>query len=218
MSRVLWIERLDELEPGRGLAEAVAWLASPEVAEREAARSAPMDLADAAPLGPVRGAARLLRRGLLRALAARLLSCQEEDVLFERGEQGGVRLLAPSPAYASSAGRGSWSVVALGPVPLGVDVELATPEPPLPIDLLNPGEQASLAALPPAERPAAFARLWVTKEAYAKAIGQPLEAVLGIKVQADVKFRGRAQVIAAWVQRPEPSPRKRGEGLRGQLT
>ncbi|MEU8843662.1 4'-phosphopantetheinyl transferase superfamily protein [Streptomyces roseus] len=65
------------------------------------------------------------------------------------------------------------ALLAFGAAPLGVDVE-ALPEPELVSELagwLHARETAELEAGPEAERPAAFARTWVRKEAYLKGLG-----------------------------------------------
>jgi 4'-phosphopantetheinyl transferase len=60
--------------------------------------------------------------------------------------------------------------------PVGVDIE-EVPEPAAVDDVapaLHPGEQEELAALPAAERPVAFSRVWARKEAYLKGTGAGL--------------------------------------------
>ncbi|WP_406062386.1 4'-phosphopantetheinyl transferase superfamily protein [Streptomyces sp. NBC_01077] len=68
---------------------------------------------------------------------------------------------------------GPLALLALGPAPVGVDVE-ELPQPRtvgLVGGRLHPREAAELAGLTEGERPAAFARCWVRKEAYLKGIG-----------------------------------------------
>lgn len=184
-----WIRSLDEITPGRGLDEALVWLVSPSLADGAAARATREDLADAASLPPRRGAERLLRRRLVRALAALAFDIEPASVGFARAEDGTQSLVAPACAYCSVAGRDGWSVVALGPRPLGVDVECAAIAPPLPIDLFEVSEQLAIHALPIAERAEVFARLWVAKEAWAKASGRPLEAALKSNIAQPLRLR-----------------------------
>lgn len=65
------------------------------------------------------------------------------------------------------------ALLAFADAPVGVDVE-RVPEPQVVAEVagqLHPAEEAELAGLPPAERPAAFARVWTRKEAYLKGEG-----------------------------------------------
>lgn len=194
-----WIDDLDQIERGSGLGEAVVWLASPDVAARQAAHPMTVDLADAASLGRLRGAARLLRRSLVRALGARALGADPGALRFERTE-GATRLVAPFTGFVSGAARDGWSLVALGPRPLGVDLERRTPEPPLPMDLFHPEERARLAALSETERSEAFARLWVAKEAHAKAATLPLDAALQAPAPERVVLQVTGDFVAAVFQ------------------
>ena len=145
-----WIGRLDEA-PARldgplvwiaRHADAHAWpLPPPE----------PADLADAASARREGGGGRVLRRRLLRALAARVFDRHPCAIRFTRDARGapGVEDL---PAFVSAAGctadGEAWSAVALAPGPVGVDLE----------------------AGPPTD---ALAR-WTLTEAYLKALGQGL--------------------------------------------
>lgn len=203
-----WIERLDEAPTDLG--QAVLWVVPPEAVDPAGAHATPEDLADAAPLGPERGAARLARRRLLRALAARVLAVEPHTLGFERSRVGSVRLTSPTCAYASVAGRDGWAMVAIGPRPLGVDLEAAEPEPSLPLDLLHPDERDRLTRLGAAERGAAFARLWVVKEAYAKASGVALETVLKSLEPTRQSFaaevRRCAEMFAAAVEQARSAP------------
>lgn len=64
--------------------------------------------------------------------------------------------------------------VAVGDVPLGVDVEQVAGEP---VEhVLSAAERELFAALPPERRAAAFARTWTRKEAVLKALGLGLTA------------------------------------------
>ncbi|MFI4973937.1 MAG: 4'-phosphopantetheinyl transferase family protein [Caulobacterales bacterium] len=176
---IRWVLDLGEVA---GLEHGWAWpvrLDGPQASRALAGcRPSGDDLADAARLtNSAAGARRLLRRRLLRALAARALGAATDRVSIARDERGGVRVTTPGPAFASIAARGDWALLAVGPTALGVDIEL-TPEPPPPADLLHPREQALLAACPGPSRTERTWRIWVAKEAFAKASGWPLDRAL----------------------------------------
>ena len=186
-----WIERLEEAP--RDLSEPLVWVVRLDGAEAQAAEVRPADLADAAALGSARGAERLIRRRLLRALAGRALGVHPDAVIVERNTAGAPRIVAPEPLCVSHAGRAGWAALAIARTRVGVDVDLAAPESPLPLDLLHPDDRARLAALPAPALPRAFAELWVVKEAYAKASGLTLDAVLAgypVRTRED----GRAEI------------------------
>ena len=147
----------------------------------EALRSAPAtvdDLTDAAHLGPIKGAARLIRRRLLRAYAASTLGVAPATVSLGRSAQGGLYVLGPTHLFASVAGRGDWTALALSDRPVGVDVEIRPPEHPLPLNLLHPRERRTLEALSGPIRDLAFLRFWTAREAYVKAQEKGLPAEL----------------------------------------
>lgn len=86
------------------------------------------------------------------------------------------------PVHFSLSHSGRLALVAVGPVPVGVDVEELTA--PSAVDevagQLHPREVAELSALDPGERPAAFGRAWVRKEAYLKGLGLGLSRSLAL--------------------------------------
>lgn len=193
---VRWIEELSEASGGFGTP--LIWLVRlhGEAAGRALKRvpASRAELADAAALAdPHRAAARLIRLRLLRALAAQALAVRPDAAALERTSSGGLALRFPESAFASTAGRGGWAVLALARHPIGVDVETFPPEAPVPLDLLHPAEQAGLAELDPAARDRAFLRIWTAKEAYAKAASTPLDQVLA---EARVHEQAGARVIA----------------------
>ncbi|MCJ0873393.1 4'-phosphopantetheinyl transferase superfamily protein [Streptomyces sp. AP-93] len=77
------------------------------------------------------------------------------------------------PVHFSLSHSGRLALVALGPVPVGADVERLPPASAVRelAGQLHPREAAELEALDPAERPEAFGRVWVRKEAYLKGLG-----------------------------------------------
>jgi phosphopantetheinyl transferase len=152
-----WITNLDAAP---AWPEPCAWIVRRDAPEaRSAATPTPDDLADAAAARSADGGAgRLWRRRLLRALAARWLGVTPEAIAFRRETPGAARLISPRPGVVSAASRGDWSIAAVGPDLLGVDLELAAGEPRGP---LTP--------------PEADLRRWTATEAYAKATGCSLE-------------------------------------------
>ncbi|MCX4782965.1 4'-phosphopantetheinyl transferase family protein [Streptomyces sp. NBC_01264] len=77
------------------------------------------------------------------------------------------------PVHFSLSHSDRLALLAVGPVPVGADVE-ALPTASAVAELagqLHPREIAELEALAPEERPAAFGRVWVRKEAYLKGLG-----------------------------------------------
>jgi 4'-phosphopantetheinyl transferase len=181
------------------------------------ARATPDDLADAARLGPTQGALRLMRRRRIRGLAAEILDVHPDRIRFEREPDGRARIIAPEPLYASVAGRGAWTALAVAPRPVGVDVETypAVDWPPgdgqagegPPLDLLQLEEQDAILADPDPSR--MFLRFWTAREAYLKADGRGL-SVMPEKVRAANRLSevslieaGRPAVTARLVERDD---------------
>ena len=108
------------------------------------------------------------RRLLARALEREGRSWAEP----ERRPDGGKPFLPGFPFNLSHSG--DWSVCAVGPAELGVDLQA---ERPLRRDLSRrfaPEEREWLQGLPEKGRPGAFFDLWAVKEAVLKATGQGL--------------------------------------------
>lgn len=172
-------------------------------AEAQPARPTAEDLADAAPLGVGQGARRLMRRGLLRALAAEVLGVHPGAVVFERLSTNRVRVIAPEPRYVSLAQRGTWIALAISQAPVGVDVEQDPGEDPLPLNLLHPDERAEIEAAADPRR--LFLHYWTAREAWLKAQGRGLDVELAsIRASQTGPFTtltegggasGRAQII-----------------------
>ncbi len=76
------------------------------------------------------------------------------------------------PLHISAAHAGSHVAVALGPSPVGVDVEPLDADAGAVESALSPAETRSLAALGGAQRRVAGLRIWVRKEAVLKATGR----------------------------------------------
>ncbi|MFJ7151569.1 4'-phosphopantetheinyl transferase family protein [Streptomyces sp. NPDC100445] len=118
----------------------------------------------------------------LRGVLSRLLGVPADTLPLVRepcagcgGPHGRPALRAPGVHFSLSHS-GDLVMVALAPTPVGVDVEgLATAQAVLGAQsALHPAEAAELARLPAHERPAAFTRTWVRKEAYLKGLGTGL--------------------------------------------
>ena len=204
----------------------VAWLVRLDAPDALAAlarvRPTPADLADAARWrDPARGAARLARRRLLRALAADALGCATDAVEVVREPGGRPRLAAPRPLCAAVARSGGWAALALAARPIGADVEAQlAPGDHLPLDQIAATDAAWVRTAPPGpERRQRFLQAWTAREAYLKALGAglggaPREAVrlvagglhaVGEAGAAPVSYReglkapGTAGVLAAVV-------------------
>lgn len=159
------IRWISSLEPVAGLGHAWAWpvrLDGPEAVQALASSPArACDHADAALLrNPDAGARRLLRRRLLRALVAKAQGRRVDQVTINRTADGAP---VAEGAFVSLAARGDWALVAVGPTPLGVDLEIPDDGPPC------EGGEMSWAA-------------WTAREAYAKAAGVSLDAALAAEV------------------------------------
>ena len=175
--------------------------------EGTSARPTAEDLQDAAALGQEAGARRLERRRRLRALAAETLGVHPDAVRIERRADGTLRITEPEPLYASVAGRGAWTALALGPRPVGVDVETCPSDTEPPFDLLQPLEQDAILADP--DPPRLFLRFWAAREAYLKADGRGL-GVMPDRVRAAQRDeavalieQGRPIAIARLVERED---------------
>ncbi|MEU8778353.1 4'-phosphopantetheinyl transferase superfamily protein [Streptomyces sp. NPDC048606] len=118
----------------------------------------------------------------LRELLARRLGTDPGRLVVERepcagcGRPHGRPHLPGDPVHFSLSHSGDLVLVALAPVPVGVDVEAVRPPAPAahPAGALHRAEQAELLALPHRERAAAFARCWTRKEAVLKSTGRGL--------------------------------------------
>ena len=136
-----------------GASKAIGWIvrAHSYVADQALASIRPTraDLADAALAREQGGTGRLLRRRLLRALAAQVLGLPPDKIAISRSRAGALSI-PELELYASVAGSGEYHLVALSHQPIGVDIEI-----------LAEGGCAS----------AAYLRDWTAREAYLKALG-----------------------------------------------
>ncbi|MFC0599210.1 4'-phosphopantetheinyl transferase family protein [Streptomyces palmae] len=118
----------------------------------------------------------------LRFLLGAYLDLEPAAVPFIRepcpgcGKPHGRPAVAGAPLHFNMSHAGDLVLFAFAGTPIGADVERLQPVEV--VDQVSPSlharERAELAALPAAERPAAFARCWTRKEAYLKGLGTGL--------------------------------------------
>lgn len=129
---------------------------------------------------PMRQRSYALSRYLLRQLLSDRLGCSPARLHFTTGPHGRPEL-ADGALHFNLSHSDDWLALALGPCPLGVDIEAARP-PRQPLALARrffaPAEYDFLANLPSDALAAAFLDLWCLKEAVLKAHGGGLQAGL----------------------------------------
>lgn len=115
----------------------------------------------------------MLRRQVARRILARQLGVPEAEIDITHDARGRPGLAGPKAGglQLSLATRAGVVAVALAEQPVGVDVERVEDAAEPPLASLHPRERRLLQALPPRQRPLAFAQLWSAKEAYVKALG-----------------------------------------------
>ncbi|MEV6972021.1 4'-phosphopantetheinyl transferase superfamily protein [Kitasatospora sp. NPDC093806] len=116
----------------------------------------------------------------LRRVLGRRLAVDPAALVFGREPcpdcaepHGRPRLADTDGTHFSLSHGGGLVLIGVAAAPVGVDVE---PHPgadsvEVLAGVLHPAEQTELAAVPAADRPGAFARLWTRKEAYLKGLG-----------------------------------------------
>lgn len=148
----------------------------------------------------------LARRSALRHLVAWRLEVEAETVVIGYDGQGAPRVRAPrSDVFVSVSGRGSGAGLAVGPRPVGVDIEPLEPNVDLPRAVLAPAERERIEALPQSRRAVAFLHHWTAKEAYLKALGTGL-------------LRDPAEVAVCWPDASDFSIRDGGRAVAGEGT
>jgi len=129
---------------------------------------------------PTRQRSYALSRYLLRQLLASQLDRQPSQLRIVQGMHGRPEL-AEGSLHFNLSHSGDWLALAVGPQPLGVDVEAARP-PRQPLAIARrffaPAEYAYLANVPADTLAAAFWDLWCLKEAVLKSHGGGLQAGL----------------------------------------
>jgi 4'-phosphopantetheinyl transferase len=162
----------------------VWWLPVPPGTPSGPARSV-LDAAETARADRLRRPQRrhrfVLAHAGLRLLCARYLGTGPGEVAFERtpcphcgAGHGRPRLRSGDALEFSMAHSGTAVLYAFSTAPVGVDLEAAPARPGLDRTVggwLHAAERRMLDALDEAERPDAFLRLWVRKEAYLKGAG-----------------------------------------------
>lgn len=124
----------------------------------------------------------VIGRSTARALIAQRLGLEPTAVVLRSNAWGKPEPEGAPGLHFNVSHSGDWILVAVDDHgPLGVDVETVRPAL-AELDefrrVLASEEAAALDALPPAERARAFARVWVRKEAYVKAIGEGMSREL----------------------------------------
>jgi 4'-phosphopantetheinyl transferase len=120
----------------------------------------------------------------LRLVLGHYLDEDPRRLRFERGAHGKLRLARPRPhdyeINLSHSAERTLIAVARGRE-VGVDIEVHRPD----VDVhslakyvLSPAERCAFAAVPAADRRAAFFRAWTRKESFVKAIGEGLACPL----------------------------------------
>ncbi|MCX5339007.1 4'-phosphopantetheinyl transferase family protein [Streptomyces atratus] len=125
---------------------------------------------------------------LLRRILGAHLGVAPREVLLTRercpmcGGPHGRPAVANGAVHFSLAYSGELCLVAVASTPVGVDMErIPSPEQATRLgSALHPREASELLALPAQNRPLAFARAWVRKEAYLKGLGTGLTRGLSV--------------------------------------
>ena len=121
-----------------------------------------------------------LSRYLLRQRLAATLNCSPAGLRFRLGSHGRPELEHGEFCFNLSHS-GDWLALALGPCPLGVDIEVTRPTRQLLAiakRFFTAREYHALASLPNDAQESAFLELWCLKEALLKAHGGGLQAGL----------------------------------------
>ncbi|MGZ8212116.1 MAG: 4'-phosphopantetheinyl transferase family protein, partial [Burkholderiales bacterium] len=139
----------------------------------------------------------VVARSSLRHLLATELGVENRELEFCENAFGKPFLLKPAvPMHFNTSHSGAWVLHALDTVaPVGVDVELVQPGFANTEDferVLSPEERLQIAGSPETIRATAFARAWVRKEAYVKALGEGMNRTLAhISIGEDSAGRPR---------------------------
>jgi 4'-phosphopantetheinyl transferase len=125
----------------------------------------------------------VVARSSLRRLLASKLGVETQQLEFCENAFGKPFLLLPSALmHFNTSHSGEWILHVLDTIaPVGVDVELVRAGLAKAEDfglVLSPEEHLQIADVPQAHRATAFARAWVRKEAYVKAIGEGMSRSL----------------------------------------
>jgi 4'-phosphopantetheinyl transferase len=113
-------------------------------------------------------------RSALRETLAGRLGVPAMSLEFRRADGGKPFIVNASACEFSISHSGEWLAIAMGDVPVGIDIETRTPGvevSKLAARFFSPNDAALLNAQLPHERSAHFAKQWVAKEAALKAAG-----------------------------------------------
>jgi 4'-phosphopantetheinyl transferase len=146
------------------------------------------------------------RQARLKALAAEALKLSDDKVTIAHAPQRGAVIMTParSGLFLSSASRAGVAALAVARCPVGVDIEVITPDTDIAWNAVHRQERESLAALPVGEQGRAFLTLWTAKEAYYKALQSGFErdpTQFSVRLREgtaevdDPSFAGRAEII-----------------------
>jgi 4'-phosphopantetheinyl transferase len=146
------------------------------------------------------------RQACLKALAAEALEVSADKVTIAHAPQRGAAIVTPARSgfFLSSASRAGVAALAVARCPIGVDVEVITPDIDIAWNAIHRDERESLAAMSEEQRGRAFLTLWTAKEAYYKALQSGFERDPtqfsvrlgdGTAEVDDPSFAGRAEII-----------------------
>ncbi len=120
----------------------------------------------------------VVARGLLRRVLGAYLDVAPADVVFAYGRKGKPHLTGAAAALRFNLSHsGERALIALGRIPLGVDIERLRPlrDPDaIARRFFSAAERETLAAQPAQGKIEAFFACWTRKEAYVKAVGDGL--------------------------------------------
>jgi 4'-phosphopantetheinyl transferase len=146
-------------------------------------------------------------RALLRQRLASALGLAPTEVPLVRSPERSLGVAAAGAPHFSVTHAGEWVAVAVCDAPIGIDLEPVLPSGPDPLlvaRVATASERAAYGTLPPQERPAAFVRLWVRKEAAVKATGcSPDRLDVGIEPACR---RVRSPAGALWISDLQVGP------------
>lgn len=109
---------------------------------------------------------------LLEYAIARQYPAIRHPLSIVLSDAGKPRLATHPHIQFSLSHSGDWAICAVSSLPVGVDIQLCHPgRSPIAARFFHPAEAQYIAALPLAQRDAAFYALWVLKEGFIKATG-----------------------------------------------
>jgi 4'-phosphopantetheinyl transferase len=151
---------------------------------------------------------------VLRAALAGAIGCDPAAIRFRPSPHGKPAIDAPQALHFNLSHSADQALVAIGPGPLGVDIEANAPrlrdDENLAEWILDPAALATWRAMEPAQRSDELYRVWTLKEAFVKARGTGLgdEPLAGYVLPSS----GFGPIAAgpasgpAWWVRPLPAP------------